>query len=86
MPRPKSKSSSNGVKRERASDAAIHNVEKDRPSKKTKLLDDTDSEDSDDVDDGGVSLKINEEYARRFEHNNKRAEKHRCMFRQTKCY
>jgi len=29
---------------------------------------------------GGHKLRINEEYARRFEHNKKREELHRCMF------
>ena len=29
---------------------------------------------------GGVELKINEDYARRFEHNKKREELQRCMF------
>ncbi|RFU72141.1 hypothetical protein TARUN_10120 [Trichoderma arundinaceum] len=53
---------------------------KDKPSgsNKRKLLDDSDS----DSDDGGAaigssSFKVNEEYARRFEHNKKREEKHR---------
>lgn len=46
---------------------------------KRNLLDDSDS----DSDDGGVQLdkggfKVNEEYARRFEHNKKREEQHRC--------
>lgn len=48
----------------------------ERPAKKAKLLDDSDDEADNDV--GGVSLKVNEEYARRFEHNKKRAERHRC--------
>ncbi|TVY80990.1 Protein kri1, partial [Lachnellula suecica] len=48
------------------------------PTKKGNLLDDSDSSD----DEGGVTLnqpgfKINEEYARKFEHNSKRAELHR---------
>ncbi|KAI1180182.1 KRI1-like family C-terminal-domain-containing protein [Nemania sp. FL0916] len=34
-------------------------------------------EDSDDESDGGVNLKVNDEYAKRFEHNKKRAELHR---------
>ncbi|KAF2016792.1 Krr1-domain-containing protein [Aaosphaeria arxii CBS 175.79] len=47
----------------------------ERPAKKAKLLDDSD-EDSDgsNGEDGGVSLNINEEYAKRFEHNKKRIE------------
>lgn len=57
------------------------------PSKKMrKLLDGDSSSDSGD-DAGGVllgkspesSFKINEEYARRFEHNKKREEVHKCM-------
>lgn len=47
------------------------------------LLDDSDSSSSDDESGGGASLeeagfKINEEYAKRFEHNKKREELHRC--------
>ncbi|KAF2199974.1 Krr1-domain-containing protein [Delitschia confertaspora ATCC 74209] len=48
----------------------------ERPAKKAKLLDETDGEETDE-DVGGVKLKVNEEYARRFEHNKKRAEMHR---------
>lgn len=48
---------------------------------KRKLLEDSDS----DSEDGGAQIqdtgfKVNEEYARRFEHNKKREELHRCMF------
>ena len=62
----------------------------DFPSKKVKILSEDegsedDSDDSDDsvdggatVDQNGPSFKINEEYARRFEHNKKREELHRC--------
>jgi protein KRI1 len=57
----------------------------ERPSKRAKLLDDSDSENSSNDGEGGVSLgshepelKVNEEYARRFEHNQKRAELHQC--------
>lgn len=57
------------------------------PSKKMRTLwDDDNSSDSGD-DAGGVSLskapetgfKINEDYARRFEHNKKREEVQKCM-------
>lgn len=49
----------------------------EKPSKKVKLLD-SDSEDSDGgVDINTSELKINEEYARRFEHNKKREERQR---------
>jgi protein KRI1 len=49
---------------------------------KQSLLDDSDAS-SDDESMGGVKLeepgfKINEEYAKKFEHNSKRAELHRC--------
>ena len=59
----------------------------ERPAKRAKLLDDSFSESngeeewnglSSDGGNGGVSLKINEEYARRFEHNKKREERQRC--------
>ncbi|KAJ4992808.1 Protein KRI1-like protein [Stagonosporopsis vannaccii] len=50
-------------------------VAEHRPQKKAKLLDNTDDEDSD--ADTGAGFKVNEEYARRFEHNKKRAEQHR---------
>ncbi|KAH7073856.1 KRI1-like family C-terminal-domain-containing protein [Paraphoma chrysanthemicola] len=46
---------------------------KERPAKKAKLLDDSDSSDAE----GGVTLKVNDEYAKRFEYNKKREEKHR---------
>jgi len=51
------------------------NVAENRPQKKAKLLDNTDDEDSE--ADTGAGFKVNEEYARRFEHNKKRAEQHR---------
>ena len=43
--------------------------------RKLTLLSDSDSDS--DSDDGGASLQVNEEYARRFEHNKKREEKQR---------
>ncbi|KAF2826218.1 Krr1-domain-containing protein [Ophiobolus disseminans] len=46
----------------------------DRPAKKAKLL--NDSDDSDEGEAHGT-LKVNEEYANRFEYNKKREEKHR---------
>ncbi|KAF2464589.1 Krr1-domain-containing protein [Lindgomyces ingoldianus] len=48
-----------------------------RPAKKAKLLDGSDDDSSD--AEGGGSLKVNEEFARRFEHNKKREEKHRSL-------
>ncbi len=51
-------------------------VAENRPQKKAKLLDNTDDEESD--VETGAGFKVNEEYARRFEHNKKRAEQHRC--------
>ncbi|CAE7195632.1 hypothetical protein P3342_009921 [Pyrenophora teres f. teres] len=65
----KEKKHAKGVKRELNSAA-------EPPTKKAKLLDNTDDEGSDD-DQGRVSLKVNEDYARRFEYNKKRAELHR---------
>ncbi|KAI4694035.1 uncharacterized protein J4E84_002615 [Alternaria hordeiaustralica] len=65
----KEKKRSSGVKRDL-------NAANEPPAKKAKLLDNTDDEGSD-SDGGGVSLKVNEEYARKFEHNKKRAEKFR---------
>ena len=69
-------------------------VADESPRKRTKLLMDDDSSDNSDSSDrsGGVALelklapviengfKVNEEYARRFEHNQRRAEIHRCIF------
>lgn len=46
---------------------------KETKAKKTTLFDDSDS----DSNDGGVELKVNEDYAKRFEHNKKREERHR---------
>ena len=44
------------------------------------LMDDSDSgNSSEDESNGGVKLKINEEYAKRFEHNKKREELSRCQ-------
>ncbi|KXH27543.1 KRI1-like family protein [Colletotrichum simmondsii] len=53
-------------------------TKKDKAPKKVNLLDDSDS----DSEDGGAdiaapTLKVNEEYAKRFEHNKKREEMHR---------
>jgi protein KRI1 len=64
------------------------------PSQKAgrMLLGDSSSEDDSEEDRGGVALgsrdnltsepsfKVNEEFARRFEHNKKREELHRCTF------
>ena len=69
--------------------------EEERPAKRAKLLFDDDGFDSEASSgaSGGVALastnghgksgqlKVNEEYARRFEHNQKRAELHRCRFK-----
>lgn len=61
-----------------------HNDGKDAPSAKpTKMrIDDSDSES--DSETGGAKLangfKVNEEYAKRFEHNKKREELQRCRF------
>lgn len=62
---------SSASKRELNGDAAIA----ERPEKKARLLDNTDDEDSE--VETGAGFKVNEEYARRFEHNKKRAEQHR---------
>jgi protein KRI1 len=50
------------------------------PAKKAKLLDHSDDEPDSDQE-GGIALKVNEEYAKRYEFNNKRAEKHRRKYR-----
>ncbi|KAF3041513.1 KRRI-Interacting protein 1 [Didymella heteroderae] len=62
---------SSASKRELNGDAAVA----ERPEKKARLLDNTDDEDSE--GETGAGFKVNEEYARRFEHNKKRAEQHR---------
>ncbi|KAF4555687.1 KRI1-like protein [Elsinoe fawcettii] len=55
----------------------------ERPAKRTKLLSDDEDSSASGDDAGGVpltddgSLKINEEFAKRFEHNKKREERHR---------
>lgn len=58
----------------------------DAKRSKRNLLEDSDS----DSDDGGTQIetsgfKVNEEYAKRFEHNKKREERHRCKSEQTPC-
>ncbi|OCK76253.1 Krr1-domain-containing protein [Lepidopterella palustris CBS 459.81] len=47
-----------------------------RPTKRAKILDDSSqsSESSEEENEGGITLKINKDYARRFEHNKKREE------------
>jgi len=42
------------------------------------LMDDSEDENSSEDESGGVKLQINEEYAKRFEHNKKREEMSRC--------
>jgi protein KRI1 len=77
MAKSKEKSAANGGKRGLLSDDPFSTKDStSRPSKKAKLLDDSDSSDN---DEGGVALKVNDEYARRFEYNKKREEKHRCL-------
>ncbi|KAF2855031.1 ribosome biogenesis protein-like protein Kri1 [Plenodomus tracheiphilus IPT5] len=72
----KEKKRHNGVKRELNGDSIAQKSAPERPAKKAKLLDNTDDEGSDE-EDGGVSLKVNEDFARRFEYNKKREEKQR---------
>lgn len=62
------------------------------PQKRTKLLLDNESSDKDSDSSGGVSINedgkniatngftVNQDFARRFEHNKKREELHRCTF------
>lgn len=77
MAKTKEKHSTNGGKRGLLSDDPFATKDSaSRPSKKAKLLDDSDDSDA---EQGGVALKVNDEYARRFEYNKKREEKHRCM-------
>lgn len=63
-----------GIKRDHGHENGLSNSAAHRPVKKTKLFDDSDESDG---ASGGVSLKVNEEFARRFEHNKKREEQHR---------
>jgi protein KRI1 len=65
----------NGVKRQHVEEYIPLESAANRPAKKTRLLDDSDDESGDDA--GGVSLNVNEDYARRFEHNKKREDKQR---------
>lgn len=76
MPRSKSSKPSNGIKRKLDDETILPATEKVAIAKKAKLLDDSDDEVDEEA--GGISLKVNEEYARRFEHNKKREEKHKC--------
>lgn len=60
------------------SENSVKKIKQEEASKKTNLLDDSDSASSDESM-GGVKLeepefKINKEYAKRFEHNSKREE------------
>lgn len=72
----KEKKHSSSMKRELNGDSASRKSTTERPAKKAKLLDNTDDEGSD-ADEGGISLNVNEDYARRFEYNKKREEKQR---------
>ena len=76
MPRPK-KETPNGVKRAHAEEYIPLDSAANRPAKKTRLLGDSDEETDDEA--GGVSLNVNEDYARRFEYNKKREDKNRRM-------
>jgi protein KRI1 len=68
-----------GIKRQHTEVYVPLDSAANRPAKKTKLLDDSDaSDDETDGEAGGVSLNVNEDYARRFEYNKKREDKHRC--------
>jgi hypothetical protein len=77
MARTKEKSSKSSKRGLLTEDPFLTKTDSERPSKKAKLLDESD--DASDTE-GGASLKVNEEYARRFEHNKKRAEQHRRMW------
>jgi len=78
MPRTKDKQATNGAKRHLLNDDPFAlQKESARPAKKAKLLDDSDNSDA---EDGGVTLRVNDEYAKRFEYNKKREEKHRRMY------
>ncbi|OCL10620.1 Krr1-domain-containing protein [Glonium stellatum] len=74
------------VGKNRKDDQSSADLSVERPAKRAKLLDDSSSESdkeeewdgmSSDGENGSVSLKINEEYARKFEHNKKREERQR---------
>jgi protein KRI1 len=60
------------------------------PAKKARLLENSSSEESSSEEDGSKNggqrdstLRINTDYAKRFEHNKKREELHRCKFPRT---
>jgi protein KRI1 len=75
MARTKEKQPANGTKRHLLNDDPFELKDSAvRPSKKAKLLDDSDNSDAEQ----GVTLKVNDAYARRFEFNKKREETHRC--------
>lgn len=77
MAKTKEMKPTNGAKRHLLNDDPFAlKKESNRPNKKAKLLDDSDNSD---VEDAGVTLKVNDEYAKRFEYNKKREEKHRRM-------
>jgi hypothetical protein len=74
MAKTKEKKLTNGGKRGLLNDDPFSTEKSSRPSKKAKLLDDSDNSDA---EEGGATLKVNDEYAKRFEYNKKREEKHR---------
>jgi protein KRI1 len=80
MAKTKDMKPTNGAKRHLLNDDPFAlQKESSRPNKKAKLLDESDDSDAEGA---GVELKVNDEYAKRFEYNKKREEKHRrtcCM-------
>lgn len=68
----------NGISDDIVTSKSAVSGEESRPAKRAKLLaESSESEDERDAE-PSVFLKVNEEYARRFEHNKKREEKQRC--------
>jgi protein KRI1 len=71
MAKTKEKQAANGAKRHLLNDDPFAlQKESSRPTKKAKLLDDSDNSDA---EDSGVTLKVNDEYAKRFEYTTRSA-------------
>ena len=78
-----------GFKRKRSSDQKRESVVAEEPSRLGRNLKelaafpealDEDTHSGLDLGSADEELTVNEDYAKRFEHNKKRAEKHRCKF------
>lgn len=51
----------------------------ERPAKRVRMLSDNEASDSEESGADFATIKVNDEYAKRFQHNKAREERQRCM-------